>query len=89
MRMADYTHDGLQATFRMQVDSAPCGHRRFVAVGVTKERPYLHALGSKASPDQPLVLPEDVWKRLRHGRGPFDILIWPCGDHFAETRNPA
>lgn len=87
MQMADYNHDGWEAKFLLQVDEVPCGRRRFVAVGVTKARPYLHALGSKAWPEQPLILAGEVWMKLRHGVGPFNVLTWPCGEEGGETES--
>ena len=86
IRPADYDHDGGATEFLLQVGTEPCGKHQFVAVGVSKDNPNLHALVSARKPDEPLVLPLQVWEALRKQQGPATVSTWDCGDHGAENR---
>lgn len=84
MRFADYDHDGHATEFLMQVGTLPCGKRQFVALGVSSANPRLHALGSAAHPDKPLVLPAQAWAALERSAQPGVVDTWQCGDHGSE-----
>jgi hypothetical protein len=86
MRLSDYDHDGVASEFLVQVSAGPCGHTSYVAVGVSKARPQLHALGSAAHPDGVLQMSGAAWQALIGGNGPRRVTHWQCGDHGAETR---
>ena len=83
MAMTDYDHDGQAAEFLIQVSAGPCGHTEYVAVGVSKANPRLHALGSVNDPKAPLVLPGAAWTALAAG-GERQVVRWPCGDHGSD-----
>ncbi len=87
MIMKDYNRDGWNAKFLLQIQSQSCGDRRFVAIGITKNRPYLHAMGSKALPGKPLILPLRVWEKMNAVSGPFSITVGSCGDHFSDREH--
>ena len=63
MRFADYD---LMATakFFLQTGVEPCGKASGIVVGVTAERPRLHAFGTAAHPDKPLVMQKREWEAL-------------------------
>lgn len=84
---ADYNHDGQATEFLLQVGVAPCGKRQFAAIGVSKENPRLHVLGSMAHPDEPLVMPKAAWDALVRSPTPAPVLIWECEDHGSEVRS--
>lgn len=85
MTMADYDHDGTASEFLVQVSAGPCGHTDYAAVGVSKANGKLHALGSKAHPERPLVMPGRAWQALL-GAKPARVVNYPCGDHGAEQQ---
>lgn len=85
MQMADYDHDGVASEFLVQVSAGPCGHTEYSAVGVSKANGKLHALGSKAHPDTPLVMPGSAWKALLATR-PQRVVNYPCGDHGTDVQ---
>lgn len=85
MNMADYDHDGVASEFLIQVSAGPCGHTDYAAVGVSKANGKLHALGSKAHPDTPLVMPGRAWQALL-GSKPGRVVSYPCGDHGADQQ---
>ncbi len=85
MNMADYDHDGVASEFLVQVSAGPCGHTEYAAVGVSKARPKLHALGSMANPDDPLVMPGSAWHALLAGK-PQRVVNYPCGDHGTDQQ---
>lgn len=87
MRLADYDHDGRASEFLVQVSAGPCGHTAYVAVGLSKVRPRLHALENAGNPGQPLVMPGSAWQALLTGIGTRRVTVWPCGDHGAEERS--
>jgi len=86
MRFADYDHDGHATEFLLQVGTLPCGKLQFVALGVSVDNPRLHALGSAAHPDKPLVMPAQAWAALVQSALPAPVETWACGDHGSERR---
>lgn len=84
---ADYNHDGQATEFLIQVGTLPCGKHQYAAVGVTKDRPTLHALGSKAHPNEPLTMPLQAWRALLRSPTPKPVLIWDCDDHGSEVQS--
>ncbi|MET0273130.1 MAG: hypothetical protein ABW360_09080 [Phenylobacterium sp.] len=87
MRLADYDHDGAATEFLIQVGTMPCGKRMFAAVGVSKASPHLHALGSAAHPDRPLIMVLSAWQALAESDRPAPLVYWPCGDHGSEVES--
>ena len=87
MHLADYDRDGAATEFLIQVGVLACGKHQFAAVGVSKANPHLHALGSAAHPDKPLVMPRRAWEALLHSSHPAPVLIWQCDDHGSEVRS--
>lgn len=83
----DYDHDGEATEFLIQVGVLPCGKRQFAAVGVSRARPRLHALGSATHPDAPLILPLAAWQALARSARPEPMVIWPCDDHGSEVES--
>jgi hypothetical protein len=70
IQFADYDHDGVAAEFLLNVGTLPCGKLQFVAVGISRADSRLHAFGSAAHPDRPLVMPRHAWDALLEtGRG--------------------
>ncbi|HWQ25510.1 MAG TPA: hypothetical protein VN367_01890 [Chlorobaculum sp.] len=85
MKFADYDHDGRSTEFLLQIGSGPCGHRQTVLVGISRSNPKLHAFGTVAHPDSPLVLESpDAWKQFLRSKGTTTVVSWPCGDHGSE-----
>jgi len=52
-----------------------------IVVGVSRDRPRLHAFVSAGHPERPLVLRVDHWDALARARGPIARVDWLCGDH--------
>jgi len=71
----------------IQVGTLPCGKHQFAALGVSKSKPHLHALGCLVHPDQPLVMPRHAWEALLRSSHPAAVVIWPCDDHGSEVRS--
>lgn len=86
MRFGAYDRSARGTQFLIQVDAGPCGHTMYSAVGVTARNPHLHAIGSAANPNKPLVLPIKAWQALLAGPGTHTVVAWPCGDHGSESR---
>jgi hypothetical protein len=84
MRFADYNHDGNSTEFFLQTGVEPCGKVSGIVVGVTAERSRLHAFGTAAHPDKPLVMQKREWEALLKTAGPTEVLDWSCGDHGSE-----
>lgn len=84
MTFGDYDHDGQASEFLVQVETLPCGKRQYMALGVSKANPRLHAIGSVAHPDKPLVLPAHAWAALLKSPRPKPVTTWQCGDHGSE-----
>jgi hypothetical protein len=87
MAIADYNHDGRASEFVVLTNSLPCGHTYGTLIGVSPNEPKLHAFGSIAHPDSPLVLPTQAWTKLRTSKGPFRVVDWQCGDHGSQQEN--
>jgi len=87
MRLADYDHDGVASEFLVQVSAGPCGHTDFIAVGVSRANPHLHALGTASHPGGALAMPGNAWQALLEARGETRVTVSPCGDHGSEERN--
>jgi hypothetical protein len=85
MHLGDYDHDGQATEFYLQTEAEPCGKSVGVVVGISKNNPRLHALGTTSAPDKPLYLQRREWEALRDASGPVEVLDWPCGDHGADT----
>jgi len=88
MKMMDLDHDGQASEFLIQVAAGPCGHTDYVAVGVSKAKPRLHALSTAIGADkgEVLNLPGSAWQVLAGAKGSGKVTSWPCGDHGSERR---
>jgi hypothetical protein len=86
IRLGSYAGDGTATQFLLQIDTWYCGHRAYVAVGVTKQQPHLHALTSRAHPDRPLVMEGGAWAALAHGPGQHVSTQLACGEYGSETQ---
>lgn len=84
--VSDFNQDGWATEFVLQVGVLPCGKRQSILVGVSPERPQLHAFGTAEHPDTPLVLYVDHWAKLRTARRPVRVVSWTCGDHGSEEQ---
>jgi hypothetical protein len=84
MAPADYDRDGWPTKFLLQVGTLPCGKEQFIAIGVSRRNPHLHALSSMAAPSRPLVLSLGAWRALLGGPGDHIVPTWRCGDHGSE-----
>lgn len=85
MQLADFSSDGMQTTFLLQVGNVPCGKREMVLIGVSKQLPRLHAFTTITHPERPLVLQDGAWTALLAGRGEARFTDWACGDHGSVT----
>jgi len=81
MNLRDYDHDGRATEFFVQTAAAPCGKRMGIVVGISRDRPVLHALASALHPEKALVLRVDHWDALAQSREPPARIDWRCGDH--------
>jgi hypothetical protein len=86
MELRDYDHDGAATEFFLQTGTLPCGKRMGIVLGVSRDRPTLHAFTSVAHPERPLFLRTDQWEALARARGPVDRIDWLCGDHAADDQ---
>jgi len=77
MSLADYDHDGRATEFVVEVDDFPRAER-YVAIGITKNKPHLHALSSAAHPGEPLFLSKGAWDALKATGKPSNVVDWPC-----------
>jgi hypothetical protein len=87
MRLADYDHDGVASEFLVQVSAGPCGHTDYIAVGVSRANPRLHALGTARHPGAALAMAGNAWQALLEAHGETRVTVSPCGDHGSEERN--
>lgn len=85
MQFADYDHDGVASEFLLNVGTLPCGKLQFVAVGVSRAEPRLHAFGTAAHPDRPLAMPRHAWEALRRDASRQRVVTWDCDDHMSEV----
>ena len=77
MSLADYDHDGRATEFVVEVDDFPRAER-YVAIGIAKNGPRLHAFSSAAHPGKPLYLSKGAWDALRETGKPSNVIDWPC-----------
>jgi len=77
MSLADYDHDGRATEFVVEVDDFP-RVERYVAIGITKKEPRLHALSGAAHPGEPLLLSKGAWDALKATGKPSNVIDWPC-----------
>ena len=85
MTLADYSQDGMQASFLLQVGNEPCGKREMALVGVSRRQPRLHVFSSTGHPERPLVLQDGAWAAVLATGGHATFTDWNCGDHGSET----
>lgn len=85
MQFGDFDHDGRATEFIVQIGTLPCGRQMSVAVGISRDKPYLHVLTTVDHPDRPLVLERRHWMTLLKAKKPVRVVDWPCGDHGSET----
>jgi hypothetical protein len=85
MKFGDFSHDGMQASFLLQVGNAPCGKRQMALIGVSRRDPHLHAFSTAAHPERPLVLQAPAWQALMASKGHAQFTAWACGDHGGDT----
>jgi hypothetical protein len=83
MNVADYNHDGSASEFILQVGTLPCFHRQSILVGISPDKPRLHAFGTIKSPNKPLVLEPEAWEQLRKTPRHVRYISRKCGDHAA------
>ena len=86
MSLADYNHDGWSSEFVLQIGAGPCGHRSAVLFGLTPRNPTLHAFGTLKSPEKPLILDPEAWRRLGESKHGIRYTSLACGDHGAEEQ---
>lgn len=86
MGMADYIHEGQATQFLFQVDTAPCGKRQMVLLGISKEDPHIHVFASAEDQNAPLILGSWEWEALLKNKTPIDVIDWDCGDHGSERQ---
>ncbi len=85
MRFGDYLHDGVGATFLLQVVVSPCGVGMSALVGVSKQDKRLRAVTSTRHPDRALVLPTLAWEKFRASKQNHVTAVFiPCGDHGSD-----
>ena len=84
MVFADYDHDGNATEFLLQVGTLPCGKLQLAAVGISAANPHLHVFGTGAHSNEPLMMSQWVWERLKQSGKPKEVEEWPCGDHGSE-----
>ena len=84
MVFADYDHDGNATEFLLQVGTLPCGKLQLAAVGISAANPHLHVFGTGAHSNEPLMMSQWVWERLKQSGEPKEVEEWPCGDHGSE-----
>jgi hypothetical protein len=86
MEVADFNHDGWASEFVLQIGTNSCGHRRAILIGVTPNRPLLHAFGTIKTPNKPLVLEPYAWTLLKRSAHSVRYVAWACGDHAADEQ---
>jgi len=87
LELHDYNHDGWATEFVLQVGTLPCGRHEAVLVGVSPDRPQLHAFTSVEQPSRPLVMYVRHWESLRDSSGSMRVVAWTCGDHGSEIHH--
>jgi hypothetical protein len=86
MAFGDYDHDGRATEFPLQIGVTPCGKREVIVIGLTQDKPMLHAFTTIAHPERPLVLEWRIWDALLHSKGYITELELACGDHASENQ---
>ncbi len=86
LEVADFNQDAWATEFILQVGVLPGCKRQSVVVGVSPDRPYLHAFGTAEHPDTPIVLYPDHWAELKTAKHPLRVVSWTCGDHGSEQQ---
>ena len=86
IQLGDYDHDGNATEFLLLVASGPCGHNGAILVGISRNRPSIHAFSSIAHPERPLILDTHFWKELLPSQGRIESSQIRCGDHGAEEQ---
>jgi hypothetical protein len=86
MNVRDYDHDGWASEFALQVDTAPCGKRISVVVGVGRTKRAIHVFGTAEHPDEPILLTLGQWARVA-AEPSTKVTTWLCGDHGAGTES--
>ena len=86
LEFADINRDGWATEFVLQVGVLPCGKKQSILMGISPERPHLHAFGTGEHPDVPLILRLDYWGMLRVSESPIRVLSSPCGDHGSDEQ---
>lgn len=84
LRLRDYNQDGIAGEFLLKMRSDACGVGGFVAIGVTRDTPRLHALATAERPRRPLVLTRPQWEALARNARSRRIVDGACGDHGSE-----
>jgi hypothetical protein len=87
MQLRDYDHDGRSTEFVLQTATEPCGKREGIVIGVSRDRPRLHAFGTVEHPDDPLLLRIDHWIALADSSVPMTRIEWQCYDHGSDTED--
>ncbi len=85
MTFGDFSHDGLKASFLLQVGTAPCGKRELALIGVSRRHPHLHVFSTAAHPEHPLILQAGAWEVSMATEGQARFTASACGDHGGET----
>jgi hypothetical protein len=85
INFADYDHDGQATEFFIQTEVQSCGHRYGIVVGVSKQNDHIHAFGSVAHPNTPLLLDPSHWEALKQSATPPRLQETGCGDHGSDS----
>lgn len=85
MDWRDYDHDGQATEFFLQI-GASCGRETGIVVGVSRDRPGLHAFGTIENPDRRLLLLRGHWADLARAKGPIQRLDSACGEGGSDER---
>jgi hypothetical protein len=87
MHLADYDHDGRATEFVVKIGQET-ERTPSIVVGISRVDPRLHAFGTRADPNHPLVLanPWD-WGEVESAGGPVPLLQTECaeGARYEET----
>lgn len=84
MSVHDYDHDGQASEFILPIGGVGCVFHHYVAIGLSKQNPKLHVLGTAEHPDAPLRLSYSGWETLKRGSGKY--VESPCGNHGSEEQ---
>jgi hypothetical protein len=84
MDFKDYNHDGQSTEFYLQTQTVPCAKSAGVVIGVSKNNPSLHVLGTASDTGHPLVMKKFEWEALAKASATVHVTDWYCADHGAE-----